>query len=654
MQRQLLIALLTLGFALVLAVLVAVLLIDPNDYRDAIGERLTAASGRAVEIEGDLTLDFSWQPELRFGGLRVANAAWGSAPDMLWVEEAAAQVSLWPLLFGEVRIRRLTVDGMVLLLERHSDGRANWEFESGRSAPAPANEEPSRNARSLPEVLELQVRELAFRLRDAPSGRDEALRLHSLELRPAEAVGTTRVTFALDYRGAELSGTGTVGSLWALGARGDWPLDLDLQWGEASLALRGHVEVPELGSFDLMLLGEAPDLALLGHRFDLDLPTLPVTLHARLHGGLEQYRLEDLTLMLGASDLAGHFSAGVNLEQVGLHLRSRRLDLDAWRRSRLSAVQAAPLFSSSAWPRPLLPAISMPFSWEVENLSVGGFSLREFHLEGELRADRSVTATVNAIWAEGRLAGDVALIEQADGLGLLAEGRLTNASLGQLLQQARLARDIDVNVDATLQARASGRSAAELARSFDGYLSLVGGEGRIHHQALGALSSDLLGSLMPFMEEDDSAALNCLAGRFDFTEGVAEDAMVLFDSETVTLAGRGRVDLGGERVAMLLTPRPKRAGLMNFAVPMELVGPLRSPEVRPESGGLARRAAGVALAVVNPLVLLVPVVTTTFRGTDNPCLTAVEEARTGQPGAEPESRVEGFMRGLRRVIGGDG
>ena len=68
-------------------------------------------------------------------------------------------------------------------------------------------------------------------------------------------------------------------------------------------------------------------------------------------------------------------------------------------------MQAAPIFSSVAWPRPLLPAVSRPFSFEVESLIVGGFSLSELHLEGDLRADRSLTATVCAPASGSLLAG---------------------------------------------------------------------------------------------------------------------------------------------------------------------------------------------------------------------------------------------------------
>ncbi|MCC5885277.1 MAG: AsmA family protein [Gammaproteobacteria bacterium] len=654
MLRNVLLALLALAVAAVLALGSASLLIDPNDYRETVSERLTAALGREVAIEGDVALGFGWPVELRVGGVRVANAAWGSARDMLGIEAVAVQVALWPLIRREVRIRRLTADGMVALLERDAQGRTNWTFETGR----PTTTEPERGPRSqrrLPEVREVQVRRLEFRWRDELGGVDESFRLHHLELHPGEALGTHGVAFELDYRGAPLTGSGRVGSLQALVGDGEaWPIDLDVHWGGASLQARGHLLLPEFDAVDLQLAGEAADLGALGVRFELDLPRLPMTFAAHLQGGATQLRADGLQLTLGGSDLTGNLHVEPSENRAELRLRSRNLDLDAWRQPAASSAQASPLFSTSPWPQPLLPAFDAPFSLEVESLILGGFALSAVEFEGKLKADRTLVASLAAGLADGRLSGTAELSEGEEGLALLTETTLTDGSLGQLLQQARLARDVDVSVDAVLLARAVGRSPSGLARSLDGHLSLLGGQGRIHHRAVGALSSDLLGSLMPFLEQRDSAALNCLAGRFDFKGGVADDAMVLFDTETLTLAGKGRVDLGAERIAMVLTPRPKRAGLMNLAMPVEVTGPLANPEFRLESTGLARRSAGVALAVVNPLVLLVPVVTTTFGGADNPCLAAVEEARTGQRAKEPESRIEGFMRGLRRVIGGDG
>lgn len=655
MLRKVLIALLALGVAAVLLLGSVALLIDPNDYRATVNERLTAALGREVSIEGDLALGFGWPLELRVGGVGVANAAWGSAREMLVIDDLTVEVALWPLIRREVRIRRLTADGMAALLERDAEGRTNWTFETDGPHVTTEQERRPSAQRRLPEVREVQVRRLEFRWRDALGGRDESFRMHQLELHPGAAPGTYRVAFELDYRGAPLMGSGRLGSLQALIGEGEvWPVDLDLHWGEASLAARGHLSLPELDTVDLQLLGESSDLAALGVRFGLDLPRLPMTLAAHLRGGATQLRADGLRMTLGSSDLGGSLTVNPTEKRAELRLRSRSLNLDHWRQSAPSSTRASPLFSTSPWPQPLLPAMDAPFTLEVESLTLGGFSFSAVEVAGSVKTDRSMTASLAAGLADGRLTGTAELSEAEEGLALGVESTFTDGSLGQLLLQARLARDVDVSVDAVLLARAVGQSPADLARSLDGHLSVVGGQGRIHHRAVGALSSDLLGSLMPFVEQRDSAALNCLAGRFEFEAGVAEDAMVLFDTETLTLAGKGRVDLGAERMAMVLTPRPKRAGLMNLAMPVEVVGPLRSPEFKLESGGMARRSAGVALAVVNPLVLLVPVVTTTLGGADNPCLAAVEQARTGERAKQPESRIEGFMRGLRRVIGGDG
>jgi len=80
MLRKLFMASLALAFAfafaLGLAVVAGFVLVDPNGYRGAVSELLAMATGRGVDIEGDLSLGFGWPPELRLGGLRVANTVW--------------------------------------------------------------------------------------------------------------------------------------------------------------------------------------------------------------------------------------------------------------------------------------------------------------------------------------------------------------------------------------------------------------------------------------------------------------------------------------------------------------------------------------------------------------------------------------------------
>lgn len=76
------------------AALIAVVLIggyvclrtlDPNDFRDEIAAAASAATGRTAILGGPLTLEVSATPHIVAENVSLANAPWGSQPEMLTV-----------------------------------------------------------------------------------------------------------------------------------------------------------------------------------------------------------------------------------------------------------------------------------------------------------------------------------------------------------------------------------------------------------------------------------------------------------------------------------------------------------------------------------------------------------------------------------------
>ncbi len=118
---------------LALALLVAALLIVPgfldwSGYAGVIEEEAEAITGREVEITGDVRISLLPSPELRLGGLTIANAPGGSEPAMLTVDSMTAEIGVAALFRGEFAVDRLTLDHPSLVLERTPDGRSNWKF----------------------------------------------------------------------------------------------------------------------------------------------------------------------------------------------------------------------------------------------------------------------------------------------------------------------------------------------------------------------------------------------------------------------------------------------------------------------------------------------------------------------------------------------
>jgi hypothetical protein len=114
-------------------------------------------------------------------------------------------------------------------------------------------------------------------------------------------------------------------------------------------------------------------------------------------------------------------------------------------------------------------------------------------------------------------------------------------------------------------------------------------------------------------------------------EGQAEIEDLLLDTQRITIAASGILDLKTEELDLIIAPRPKRASLGSLANPVRIGGTLAEPEVSvtriPRGSRLAVGAGASLLAgLINP-VFLIFALSDTGTGEANPCDAAVEMAR---------------------------
>lgn len=282
---------------------VAVYLVDANAYKPLIEDRIEAATGRDVTIDGDIELAPGLSPTASVNGISLSNADFAGDEPMLSVGRIEAKLSLLPLLSQSVVIDRLILTEPVISLFRGEDGRANWEF----AADTPdAGEEQAGESRSgdgggpSVEINDLRIAEGSILFVDQANGEDRRVEatLSALELEsdgPATFpeyplsrlfVSNARITYddvrlnqnraldiarlliegdgysapldidvtaGLDGRGFSLKGsTGSVES--AIEGATGFPVDLSL--------ITDHADVEVAGTLDRPMAPEALDLEL--------------------------------------------------------------------------------------------------------------------------------------------------------------------------------------------------------------------------------------------------------------------------------------------------------------------------------------------------------------------------------------------------------
>ena len=330
------------GILVFLALVVAALflvpsLLDWEDFKPEITERLEAITGRALAIDGPLKVSILPTPTIEATDLRLANVPGAASPDMARIKSLDLKLALGPLFSGEIAVTGLAIDEPVIELQRLADGSVNWLFES---TPGPATErDAAEEAEAGLELTRLDsatitngavvYRHADGRLPERIEGIDATFSARTLE-GPLRGEGTFNV------RGRPVSfqlATST------LGDDGTMPVSVEATFGdERGRALfegtvRGNGEVP---AFDGNVRLEATDFGALLSELDVDLGALPAAplasefdAKAAISLNGEAIVTREIQLRLGESQAGGAVSwQGGDVPRLVAEIDLNRLDLD--------------------------------------------------------------------------------------------------------------------------------------------------------------------------------------------------------------------------------------------------------------------------------------------------------------------------------------
>lgn len=171
-----------LVIAVAVAAVAALLATDPNEYKPDIAEAIEAETGRKVALDGNITWSLGLVTGLSVADVRLANAPWGSRPDMLRVGQAYARVALLPLLGGSIAIRELQLRDAEILIEIDRGGRSNLEM-----TPAAGPDSASPSDGLVLDVGEVEIRNASISLHDGRDGSESSVRLDRLDARAPSA-----------------------------------------------------------------------------------------------------------------------------------------------------------------------------------------------------------------------------------------------------------------------------------------------------------------------------------------------------------------------------------------------------------------------------------------------------------------------------------
>lgn len=119
--------------SLIVVVLVSIILVyflltfDSNYYKNDIARLVSEQTGRELTIEGDLSLKVFPDISINMGKATLQNAEGYSPEHIAKIDAADIAVELFPMLEKQLKVREVTLDGLVLSLHKQADGSSNWD-----------------------------------------------------------------------------------------------------------------------------------------------------------------------------------------------------------------------------------------------------------------------------------------------------------------------------------------------------------------------------------------------------------------------------------------------------------------------------------------------------------------------------------------------
>ncbi|MDH3233338.1 MAG: AsmA family protein [Alphaproteobacteria bacterium] len=143
-MRKVLIGLGVVVVLVVAAAFVVPMFIPTDTYKAEIKERVLAATGREIDIKGDLKFSVLPTLGLKVNDVTFANAPGASTKNMATFKQLVVKLKAIPLISGNIEIDEFELVEPVINLEVDKAGRPNWVFAKPAPAGTPAAKAPEK------------------------------------------------------------------------------------------------------------------------------------------------------------------------------------------------------------------------------------------------------------------------------------------------------------------------------------------------------------------------------------------------------------------------------------------------------------------------------------------------------------------------------
>ncbi|MDH3315134.1 MAG: AsmA family protein [Gammaproteobacteria bacterium] len=597
--------------ALVVGVIVIVtLLIDPNDYKDEISDKVKDQTGRQLKIEGDILLTYFPWLGFQMGSVELGNAPGFQAPVFASTEKVAIRLKLFPLLQRKVVMDTLEIHGLHLNLEKNAKGATNWDdlikggSESGQ--PAEPGKAPQLAAFAIG-GLDIQNANISWS--DAQAGQQYTVRNFSLEtgaLNPGKPVD---VSVGLDVQSTEPPMSGRIEGAGQLEMNPDTQLfraigfnmvagfqGEQIPGGKMELSLftdavlDGKQQSFRVNSLKLNTLGVEADLTLSGQlttegpKFSgtLQVPDFNprtmlenlgqseietadssvlanASLEAKISGTDNSLAVTPITMKLDDSNLKGEVLVqNFANPAIGFSFGLDQMDADRYLpppkegKPAVAATPGAAASSAAGLPMETLRSLNVVGKLAAAKFKVAKLNVSDFNASITAKNGLIQVNPLSAKLYEGVYAGNIQLDARGDKPKISLNEKLTGIQAGPLLKDLQGEEKLTGKGDVSIQISAIGTEPDSVKRTLNGNAAFKLLDGAVKGVNIGRMIREsrakLKGQTLPPSDEPEQTDFAELTGTVTFTNGLAKNQDLLAKSPLLRITGAGQADLPSETI----------------------------------------------------------------------------------------------------------
>ena len=652
--------------SLVALVVVFFLIFDWNWFRKPLENYISDKTGREFTIS-DLDVDLGLTPTIKMKDVYFANADWSKSKEpMARIGKLEFTVSLRDLWDRKVFVPRAAMSQADLVFERARDDSRNWVLQR------PEDQQKSSTFRISSisvdqgrlryfdhgQPFEVDIQASTF----VPTA---TAIVTSAKARANNTSYTTRYTFTGKYHEAGFNGDALTGDVLSFKeSEIPFPIKGHLNAGTTRVSVEGTVaDVAKITAIDVKLDIAGKTLASLYPFLLLPLPASPpYEFHGRLLQKGDRYGIDNLSGKIGETDMAGSaaylrratrplltaklHSKLLNIADlgplIGLETKDTKsvhtgtgttakpVQAETNTRAQAQAKERAtsgnkilPTGTTAGKGEGILPkgkfeggrlkAIDAEIDYEATKLKAPtALPVESLKLAFRLKDAVATLSPLDFGFAGGHIVGDVIIDARQDKvLKSVFNVDFRKIRVDKLFpSMPNIAKGVG-ELGAQIRLAGTGNSIADAASNANGSVSAAIAHGRISNMldALAGLNGGK--ALQLYLTGDKDIAVNCGGMYFDVKDGIGKSQLFVVDTEQTRVDGTGTFSLKDEEFDLVVVPRPKRAGILSLRTPVRVSGSFRHPAFQLDKGQMLLRAGGAAaLALVNPLALLLPLIET--------------------------------------------